>query len=140
MEYLFRGKRALGGEWIEGDYAKTHFTKRIVSNQDGRIIHYIVHPESIGMWSGLTTKGDNLVKVFEGDIIWSEDYIGIVRLGRCKQVPGGKENIGFYVEFVSGDDKANVRNDLIYWIEQAGAQVIGNVTDNPELVEVTTND
>ena len=138
MEYLFHGKRALGGEWIEGDYTKTHFTKRIVLNQDGRVIHYIVRPESVGMWSGLTTKGDNPVKVFEGDIIQSADYIGIVRLGRYKQVPGGKENIGLYVEFISGEDKANIRNDLIYWIDQTGAQVIGNTTDNPELLEVHT--
>ncbi|MCH5186807.1 MAG: hypothetical protein J1F63_00285 [Oscillospiraceae bacterium] len=45
--------------------------------------------------------------------------------------------MGFYVEWVSGTAKSATRKDLIYWIEYAGAQVIGNTTDNPELVGVT---
>ena len=130
MEYLLRGKIPNGKKWFSVHLFEDNNLIEIWAN--------IVAPSSVGMWSGLTTTGENPARVFEGDIIKSGDHIGIVRLGRYKQVPGGKENIGFYVEFISGDDEASVRNDLIYWIEQAGARVIGNTTDNPEL-EVNDN-
>ena len=42
------------------------------------------------------------------------------------------EHIGFYVDW-SGS--RNYRKDLGYWINMVNAEVVGNIFDNPELLE-----
>lgn len=140
MEYLFRGRtNTIVDEWIYGEHY-TFKTNAFIS-PSGAPCSLSVYPSSVGLWSGLTTTGKDPVKVFEGDIIATLDTngvvvrSGIVRLGRYNS--DGDHHMGFYVEWVSGTAKSATRKDLIYWIEYAGAQVIGNTTDNPELVGVT---
>ncbi len=141
-EYLFRGKEHGGrNEWVYGLYLK-----------DGVIdpMHYIISdcgdkyhvlPKSVGLWSGLKDKHYGMV--FEGDIIeynqYNETFVGVVRFGIYNTTDGNKY-IGFYVDWGKWPHTEYIRNDLLFWIEEDKAVVIGNVTDNPELLEVGGNE
>ncbi len=143
-EYLFRGK-STSGEWVYGHYVEFN-DLGFYTLTEGNIQHYItynsgerflVRHDSVGLWSGLRDKLCGMV--FEGDIIeymgCDGRYVGVVRFGRHKTTDG-HEYIGFYVDWSKGLHAEYFRNDLAYWIEKAGAVVIGNETDSPELLEV----
>ena len=141
-EILFRGKRKDNGEWVEGH--------NIMCVQDGRVFivptgtkidsyreednalfmatfYYEVIPETVGQYTGLTDK--NGKKIFEGDIVRHYN----------NQDDPEKFDVGC-IYF----DVANycfVRNSGHYTgpFKLSGEciyEVIGNVTDNPELLEV----
>ena len=44
------------------------------------------------------------------------------------------EHVGFYVDW-SGKYTKRYRKDLGYWTNMVNAEVIGNIFDNPELLE-----
>lgn len=127
-EILFRGKRADNGNWISGSFHKRLnecfiIPLPIVTSQSKVI------PETIGQFTGLTDK--NGKKIFEGDII------------RAK-IEGGNHN-GFTwpnmpVDFQQGSFCLNDRNGYVFCVLGAFApsvtlEVIGNIHDNPELLE-----
>lgn len=76
-------------------------------------------------------------EVYEGDIIpfhLDSNVKGVVRFGEytdwnCKRPT---QHIGFYVDFI-GEHKRINRKDLGYWVEVS--YVIGNIYENPELLE-----
>ena len=125
-EILFRGKRVDNGEWIEGFYAVSGDKTYIIIDNDvavGYVKMKEVLPETVGQYTGLTDK--NGTKIFEGDIIqgtivsqWSKRKI------IC--------HIGWKIDgFVSID-----RKNFIHKVKFAkDIEVIGNIYDNPELLE-----
>ena len=132
-EILFRGKRVDNGEWVYGWYAP------LVCN-DKTVISYIrdkngtdkeVIPETVGQYTGLTDK--NGKKIFEGDIVSYED---------CPASDYYRETIIInrgVIEFSDGAFYATERetvdmDDLIY-NGTMDCEVIGNIHDNPELLE-----
>lgn len=128
-DITFRAKRKDNGEWVYGvplkegysqevemlwyEYSSLAYTERVQ-----------VIPETVGQYTGLLDKDGN--KVFEGDIVKNEyrkgqyQYFKIVYDTRvyCWRVENKYGMLGFLY---------NVIGDL---------EVIGNIYDNPELLEV----
>lgn len=134
-EILFRGKRIDNGKWVEGNY--------ILQNDDdpnraNYLIPYIklrnccnlnkyeVVPETVGQFTGLLDR--NGKKIFEGDIVK-------VRQERCDGTGVvGYENGSFMVYVTSGN--IYERTLFEYWYNDWNIEVIGNIHNDPELLEV----
>lgn len=135
-EILFRGKRIDNGEWVEGCFIEPNaiFSKDCASGSFGTIKGikqsigldiYLVNPETVGQFTGLTDK--NGIKIFEGDIL------------KCINPNDGEEFItDFIASLVNGFTFKNVSltrqlsffdND---WPDEI--EVIGNIHDNPALL------
>ena len=163
-EILFRGKRIDNGEWVssgnlitfndEGEGKQffipqmnakcicTHDEQdNIISFDSG--MFYKVDPDTVGQYTGLTDK--NGKKIFEGDILTPLD-----------------DESDFIVEFKNGCFNGvsyAIKGQMMEygWDECAGGygvveceplalcfpekyhEVIGNIYDNPELLEVTVD-
>ena len=124
-EILFRGKRLDNGDWVYGYYV--HIGP--VSCQRAYIIPeyasslYVneVDPSTVGQYTGLKDK--NGKKVFEGDII-------------------RKTNKGRHPEiFIANIRTCFYTNEEVYYspfdhfTESCEYEIIGNIHDNPELLE-----
>ena len=90
---------------------------------------FLVDEDTICQYTGLTDK--NGKKIFEGDIVRYGEVCGEVKFGLHEsnwQI--GKYNQGFFVTFPK---EYLLRNELGYWRNKI--VVVGNVFDNPELLE-----
>lgn len=133
-EILFRGKRVDNGEWIYGDAVQfpTHGIVRIVE-QEPSYKDAEVDSETVGQYTGLTDK--NGKKIFEGDVLNVHDQIPmfdgydtdeIVYNGKVMYI----KNQGMYV--CEGNNNGNA----LCALNLDKCEVIGNIHDNPELLEV----
>lgn len=125
-EILFRGKRIDNGEWIYGDYTKYAFTEKpCICDKE----HWAeIDPSTIGQYTGLTDKGK---KIFEGDIVKREFTLWHGETKKTRETQIGvvvysNRDCGFQVE-----KKCNLRKP---W-DGDTIEVIGNIHDNPELLE-----
>lgn len=139
-EILFRGKRVDNGEWIDGFFAKSGDKTFILIDNDiavGYVAMKEVIAETVGQFTGLTDK--NGTKIFEGDIVctrYSDGEIccsGDVQF--CYGVYGAewieqKKNKGMVGGWGQLHNLRRFDDDIINNIE-----VIGNIYDNPELLE-----
>ncbi len=116
-EILFRGKRIDNGEWLEGYYGFDDNKPLIAINKANGINGYFVAAETVGQFTGLTDK--NGKKIFEGDIIFDPEI---------------KDN--YIVEFDEGGFCAGDMFLQAYIsFDEFSCEVIGNIHDNPELLE-----
>ena len=140
-EILFRGKHTRTGEWVEGLLWKKKYNdnKLFIScfpDKDDNEEIYIIIPETVGQYTGLTDK--NGKKIFEGDIVKADDYIFVVKFGKCGGVANAENYgyMGFYFEAFSESTKLSakygLRDDICYFED---IEVIGNIHDNPELLK-----
>lgn len=144
-EILFRGKRTDNGEWVEGYYCNLGGNHPRVLNENifigkiGRVLEFKnidVLPETVGQYTGLTDK--NGTKIFEGDIVKCLDTINDIEFNAVVEFgnPNHEYNWGYQLKHISGD-MPNL--DILCWVdmEETGAfiEVIGNIHDNPELLE-----
>ena len=122
-EILFRGKREDTGEWVYGSLVywpgDNEIGTIVVFEEDEADLvmgeHIEVDLNTVGQYAGLKDK--NGKKIFEGDIV--RDYFGNVKTVRFMN--------GRYIPF-------NVYPEYTCWKENA-CEIIGNIHDNPELVE-----
>ena len=141
-EILSRGKRVdndegefvygipVEGEPLLGMGKRTYIiTKPGVQWVDGVYMTYDecieVDPSTVSQFTGLTDR--NGVKIFEGDVIeytdGCNDWLGAVKYD--------SDDAQFVVRFIGGDVESF---DNLYSVD---CEVIGNIYDNPELLEVS---
>lgn len=125
-EILFRGKQLGNGKWLFGDLRHIfhgEYRTHIVDNSNGLnngVCGLEVASSTVGQFTGLTDR--NGVKIFEGDI---------VRYGQRGKVEYNSGSAQFTLNFTNstyeGFDK----------IPFCDCEVLGNIHDNPELLEVS---
>lgn len=127
---LYKAKRTDTKEWIEGYPVKYGYPGSekwyIVPEGVVTMFGYEVVSDTICRYTGLTDKKGK--KIWEKDIVSYHGYIGIVRYGQYDVT-----HYGFYIEWINGDEA--LRIDFLYWLPKI--KNIGNIFDNPELLEVT---
>lgn len=150
-EILFRGKRMDNGEWVKGYLICPEFDKSrayigyLFPDDDHDLDVAEVASSTVGRFTGLTDK--NGVKIFEGDIIRWHDNTELSVGGQIAEVCFGKYRdadsafddvyaIGFYLRTSGGECVT------ICWLDeyQNDFDIIGNIYDNPELLEVSGNE
>lgn len=127
-EILFRGKQADNGAWINDSPSLDrwkHDGRTWLGADDGNL--HEVLPETVGQYTGLTDRLGR--KIFEGDIV--------------------KDGYGFIYEvlYIAGKaayycicNKTNTKSYLHNIVSKHDCTVIGNVLNNPELLEDKAND
>lgn len=124
-EILFRGKRMDNGEWVFGDLRHIFYGEcylHIVDNSNGlnnSVCGLEVDPSTVGQFTGLEDKLGT--KIFEGDVI---------------------DDLGVEYIVVFDSDYAQFRGKFDGWNAEIShiasrCEVIGNIYDNPELLEVS---
>ena len=147
-EILFRGKRVDNGEWVYGDLiqfnTKTVISGIGVSDETGAVI-----PETVGQFTGLADK--NEVKVFDDDVCKRKhrvsDYYPEQVMPHIPEHKGTKEWYEIQIGAISIDPNVRFNNELITsmrkeserkereFISDVDYEVIGNIHDNPELLD-----
>ena len=138
-EIVFRGKRVDNSAWIGGEYVSLHDDKgrrsyRIYTGyaesdcEDMYPDWFEVDPHTVGQYIGLRDKSG--VRIFEGDILRWEFEGGDPEIAEVTWRDDGHEGVGWYIRSIrpipgldilcSGDSE---------W------EIIGNIYDNPELLE-----
>lgn len=152
--FLFRGKRIDNGEWVQGvpSYGEDGKIEEIEVWDGEDITFYSVFPGTICQCTGLNDKNGKLI--WENDIVelfgyrgtikyvcggfgigyrenidWEEIQANIVRVTGCENILYACENDNYislweiYWNFNDEEDSVNT------------VEVIGNIFDNPELLE-----
>ena len=127
-EILFRGKRIDNGKWIYG-WVFGEKAKSIIELDKGYIgkegveSYYtsVVTPETVGQYTGLDDKNGG--KIFEGDFVFFEPF-GTHNNNRLIQYQHG----AFLGKLIRNGYSDRILSPEMYII-------IGNITDNPELLE-----
>lgn len=124
-EILFRGKRLDNGKWIKGclvkyAYDSTPYIGYLGAFGDGI---YKVDPSTIGQYTGLTANGK---KIFEGDIV--RHY------NRFDDDMAHETGLIFYDSKQCRFKRTSIHGE-VYLGKHCRYEVIGNIHDNPELLE-----
>lgn len=137
-EILFKAKRMDNGEWVEGscvNVSNKHFYiftgKLDISNGYLDFEKYSINPETLCQYTGLTDKNGN--KIWENDVCYYDDMdVCVARFGEYDNNTGHK-HVGFYTAWRKY--KYMFRSDIGFWVKERELEVIGNIFDNPELME-----
>ena len=132
-EILFKAKRKDNGKWIEGYYQKRY---DLLGNEEHLIFHadsynvweYAeIDPETVCQFTGLCDK--NGKKIWENDICdRKEKYPEVVKM------TDGDWTLDY--SYAIGRDYGNGYCNLGFYVnERKCVEVIGNIFDNPELLQ-----
>lgn len=130
-EILFRGKRVDNGEWAESPYP--------YGTMSGGVVQHDFISQTVGQYTGALDCYEK--KIYEGDILrYITDYDGVDGVTRTIDtravVVWDPDVLGFACKEI-GDDSG----DLYSWLEMRenpDIEIIGNIYDNPELIEEDT--
>ena len=120
--YLFRAKRTDNGEWVVGFALRRHglyFIYDIKNSDTCRQNNYEVDPSTICQCTGLKDKN--------GKLIWENDI-----LNRCNIVVKWKEELASYCLTKKGWMYQHFFGEAV---DACDCEVVGNIFDNPELLE-----
>ena len=144
-EIIFRGKRINNGEWVRGNLfvSETDGRTYILAGSRRFTIEWEIEPSTVGQFTGLTDK--NGKRIYEGDIVKADNgkqsSISVVKFGEyypemfykmLDMFCHGKRHLlafGFYAESIGKHE------DMILF-QSPCVEIIGNIHDNPELLEV----
>lgn len=129
-EILFRGKRTDNGEWIEGFFAKSGDKTFILIDNDiaiGYVAMKEVLSETIGQYTGLADK--NGKKIFEGDIV-ELTYYTLPEERKVMAEVAYEEESAAFVLYSFGTENKGICGEICNT-----NKVIGNIYDNPEMLE-----
>lgn len=144
-ETKYRGQRVDTKEWIYGYLIKCGITGKSYifpygndaneSDKVGeegclRLVTFEVIPETVGQYTGL--KDRNGKEIYEGDIV---EYGGPQYLEIYRALIKYKDDR--YIADWIGD--VSLRKDIHFWTTEREIQVIGNIYDNPELLQEADN-
>lgn len=141
-EIIFRGKRVDNGEWFYGVPINMVVDGFGFSTYlDG----FKVIPETVGEYTGLKDK--NGKRIFEGDLFVpytygekDNDFAGVIEKRGASFVLRSKNyadsRLDDCVEKIFSHYQPNVGEIFVPKNEVAQGEVIGNIHDNPELLEV----
>ena len=132
-EILFKAKRIEDGEWIEGYYQKRHDflgnEEHLIFYADGHTVwdHAEVDSETLCQFTGLCDKNGN--KIWENDICdRKEKYPEVVKM------TDGDWTLDY--SYAIERDYGNSYCNLGFYVnERKCVEVIGNIFDNPELLQ-----
>ena len=145
--YLYKAKKVDNGQWVEGFYflmggdgvGHCIGLEPLQANDYSEIYkscYDYIDISTLCQCTGLKDKNNRLI--WENDIVRCVDknsdieFTARVEFGN----PNGEYNWGWQLHHLSGD-KPNL--DILLWIEteESGAfcEIIGNIFDNPELLE-----
>lgn len=132
--YLFKAKRLDNGEWEIGSIIALPDGKFEIANKCENppdsdpmwgkcVITHIVDPSTICQCTGLKDKNGKLI--WENDVIRCNYETSIVKWEKSE----------WRIKWI---DEAVWRRDLDYWVNESKREVnvVGNIFDNPELLEV----
>lgn len=136
--YLFRGKTEISERWVVGDLLQWSDGEMSICENRNHFEkdRYGVIPETVGQYTGLMDK--NGKRIFEGDVVKITDEnvcfdtMAVIEFGN----PNGLYNWGWQLKPLENKPFAI---EILHWVdmEDSGAfiEVIGNIHDNPELLE-----
>lgn len=148
-EILFRGKHVDNGEWIEGYYYFDPYPEHayiVRWNSFGMGFNEFIRIDPLTVCQCTGLKDRNGDRIFEGDIVqiwWLCDesdppvkYKAVVEFGN----PNREFNWGYQLRPL---DYILYNLDILLWVEgendRAFCEIIGNIHDNPELLEVNND-
>jgi uncharacterized phage protein (TIGR01671 family) len=113
-----------------GDFSIIYGSKN--QNDPGEDLQkWCVYTDTLGQFTGMTDK--NGKKIFEGDIVRDEYNGGIAWIAFLQQ------GCGWYLVFKNTDRRMGHRSRNSAYDNDLELEVIGNIHDNPELLEVNVD-
>lgn len=130
-EILFRGKRIDNGEWVVGQYVNTCYPGN--GKETGHFIvvypneYHEIYTSTLCQFTGLCDK--NGKKIWENDICdRKEKYPEVVKM------TNGDWTLDY--SYAIGRDYGNSYCNLGFYVnERKCVEVVGNIFDNPELLQ-----
>ncbi len=119
-EILFRGKRKDNGEWVYGDLVRLKDGQKSIPHIYG---FGEILPQTVGQFTGLTDGHGK--RIFEGDIIQRKNNRYVI-----KYADG-------ITSFMAKAQSDSAWTPCVNRGTMKGYEVVGNIHDNPELLEAT---
>ena len=138
--YLYRAKRTDNGVWLVGSLIQTSYLGSIRSwisseQEDKARLREISSNQAV--WRAFEVRTNTIcqctgLKDKNGRLIWENDIVNCFEAECCGKISWNESEAGFYFDVLLED--GTYEEEHIYDYEDC-MMVIGNIFDNPELLE-----